>query len=373
MADVLFVTWDGGGNVPPAVGLAEEMRRRGHAVRFLGHAQQQESFERSGFGFTPYEHARPWSSTAPVDGLSGALTVFRMFADRGPARDLLEQVQRRQPDAVVLDCMSLSCLQAAEQAALPRAVLAHTFYGFLSTLYARGPVGTFARLHGLHPTRLWANAPRLLLATDRQLDPVTDGALPASARYVGVIQPAARPRAPRPTGAVPRILVSLSTLYVAGQDKVLQNVLDALSGVAAHAVVTTGRGVDAGRLRAPANAEVHQFLPHHEVMPTVDLLIGHGGHATTMRALAHDLPVVVLPLHPAVDEKMIGRSAERAGVARLLSKTAKPAQIRTAVEALLGDGPHRQACAALGMRLRGQNGASAAADEVEALLVRHSR
>ena len=38
MADILFVTWDGGGNVPPAVGIAAELRRRGHGVRFVGHA-----------------------------------------------------------------------------------------------------------------------------------------------------------------------------------------------------------------------------------------------------------------------------------------------------------------------------------------------
>lgn len=366
MADVLFITWDGGGNVPPAVGLAKEMRRRGHGVRFLGHAQQRESLQGCG-EFTSYRHARPWSSTAPVDGLAGALTVFRMFADRGPARDLVEELQRRPPDVLVLDCMSLGCLEAAERTAFPRAVLAHTYYGFLSTLYARGPVGTFARCHGLHPVRLWRNAPRLLLATDRELDPVGEGRLPASARYVGVVQSAPR-SAPRRTDALPRVLVSLSTMYVAGQDKVLQNVLDALGCVSAHVIVTTGRGVNAGSLRVPANAAVHEFLPHEEVMPTVDLLVGHGGHDTTMRALVHDLPLVILPLHPAVDEKMIGRSVERAGAGRLLAKNAKPEQIRAAVDALLADGPHRQAGAHIGQRLRAQNGAQTAADEVEALL-----
>src|SRR5207237_9041918 len=31
MADILFVTWDGGGNVPPAVGIADPLRARGHS------------------------------------------------------------------------------------------------------------------------------------------------------------------------------------------------------------------------------------------------------------------------------------------------------------------------------------------------------
>jgi hypothetical protein len=37
MSEILFVTWDGGGNVPPATGIATELAARGHAVRFLGH------------------------------------------------------------------------------------------------------------------------------------------------------------------------------------------------------------------------------------------------------------------------------------------------------------------------------------------------
>ncbi len=40
MANILFVTADLGGNVPPAIGIAAELRRRGHRVCFLGHEQQ---------------------------------------------------------------------------------------------------------------------------------------------------------------------------------------------------------------------------------------------------------------------------------------------------------------------------------------------
>lgn len=368
MADVLFVTWDGGGNVPPAVALAEELRRRGHVVRFLGHAQQRDALEARGFGFEAYRHARPWSSTEPAEGLAGALRIFRMFADRGPGRDLLRVLDARPADVVVLDCMSLGCLDAADRAGLPRAVLAHSFYGFLSTTWANGPVGIFARFSGLHPLRLWRAAPVLLLATDRELDPVGDARLPASARYVGVVQSSPQPEVRRPAGSVPRVLVSLSTLYVAGQDTVLQHVLDGLEPLPVQVVVTTGAGVSPARLRVPPNAEVHEFLPHDEVMPAVDLLVGHGGHATTMRALAHDLPVVVLPVHPAVDMKMIGRAVEQAGAGRLLTRTATPEQVRAAVEELLADGPHRQAAARTGARLRAQDGARTAADAVEELL-----
>ena len=34
----LFVTFDGGGNVPPALALVRRLVRRGHEVRVLGHS-----------------------------------------------------------------------------------------------------------------------------------------------------------------------------------------------------------------------------------------------------------------------------------------------------------------------------------------------
>ena len=37
MARVLFVTWGGGGNQPPAIGIAQELRDRGHKVVFAGY------------------------------------------------------------------------------------------------------------------------------------------------------------------------------------------------------------------------------------------------------------------------------------------------------------------------------------------------
>ncbi len=54
MANVLFVTGDLGGNLPPAIGIATELRRRGHRVRFLGHEQQWEVLGGIAFPFEAY-------------------------------------------------------------------------------------------------------------------------------------------------------------------------------------------------------------------------------------------------------------------------------------------------------------------------------
>ncbi len=49
MAEILFVTWDECGDLPPALGLGPELRARGHAVRFLGHSPRRRSIVGAGF------------------------------------------------------------------------------------------------------------------------------------------------------------------------------------------------------------------------------------------------------------------------------------------------------------------------------------
>jgi len=132
-------------------------------------------------------------------------------------------------------------------------------------------------------------------------------------------------------------------------------------------VVTTGP-VAPDALRAPPHFEVHRHLPHDDIMPSAALVVGHGGHATTMRALAHGVPLLVLPMHHILDQPMIGKAIAAAGAGRVLPKTASAEQIRSAVRSLLQDPSYRRAAAAAGARLRSRNGAIAAADELEGLL-----
>ncbi len=40
MSKVAIITWPGGGNQPPAIGLAQRMRGRGHQVVFVGYPGQ---------------------------------------------------------------------------------------------------------------------------------------------------------------------------------------------------------------------------------------------------------------------------------------------------------------------------------------------
>jgi len=100
-------------------------------------------------------------------------------------------------------------------------------------------------------------------------------------------------------------------------------------------------------------------------MPRASVVVGHGGHGTAMRALAHDAPVVVLPMDPRSDHLMVGRSLERAGAGRVVPTGGGPQAVAGAVGALLADGPHRAIAARLGALVRSSPGAAGAADALE--------
>ncbi|WP_285648255.1 nucleotide disphospho-sugar-binding domain-containing protein [Actinomycetospora sp. NBRC 106375] len=363
MARVLAVTWDGGGNVPPLLGVATQLVRRGHEVRVLGHAGQRDDVEAAGLAFVAYRHARPWAATDPLSGPRHALAYVALFSDRGPGRDVAAEVG--DVDLVLADAMSLAALQAAQRAGVPTVVLVHLFRRYLTAVWARGPMGLAAAVRGMRPTRLWDAARRVLVASDPVLDPGAPGSLSGNVRYVGPVGPPVRPAAVR---SEPLVLVSLSTIFYPGQEDLLARLLEALAPLPLRVVVTTGPAVDPDALDAPSNAEIVRYRPHGELMPQASLVVSHGGHSTAMLALAHDLPVLVLPLHPQLDHPLVGAAIADAGAGRVLPAASDPPAIRDAVRELVADGPHRGAAAAIGARLRARDGAAVAADEIEIVL-----
>jgi UDP:flavonoid glycosyltransferase YjiC (YdhE family) len=358
MARILFVTWDGGGNVPPLLGIAAELQRRGHAVRVIGHAGQADTVTGAALDFTPYATARaftsqrnnpPWTLAATWGG-----------ADLG--RDVVAEARGFGADLVVVDCLLPTAMQALARDGIPYAVVEHLFDGFLPSI-RKGPIGLMIRLRGVDWAKALDSAVARLVASLPSLDPAAAGEQPGNVAYTGPILEGV-PAAP----AEPTVLVSLSTYAYSGMAAALQRVLDAAADLPAKVVVTTGPVVDPDDLRLPANAEAHRWLPHAELMPRVSLVVGHGGHSTTMLALAHHVPLLVLPMHPLVDQPMVGKAVEAAGAGRRMPKKSSPRALRPVIEELLGDGPHREAAARLGAEIRDLRGPVNAADRLEALV-----
>ena len=51
MSTITVVTVDAGGNVPPALRIADELSRRGHRIEVLGHRRQADAVAGAGHAF----------------------------------------------------------------------------------------------------------------------------------------------------------------------------------------------------------------------------------------------------------------------------------------------------------------------------------
>ncbi len=358
MSNILFVTWDGGGNVPPALGIAVELQQRGHRVRVIGHPGQEAHVTGMGLGFTSFHTARPF---AAVDN-STPLDYVGVFGDRAMGRDVVEEVRREPVALVVVDCILFGAMEAIAAEGVPYVVLEHMYDAYLVTKWLRGPMGLGMAIKRIRARRLLGGAAARMVACSAELDPAARHVRPTNVHYTGPVVTGV-PAAP----AEPTVLVSLSTVNFPGQARAMQNIIDALGMLDVRGIATVAPSIGIDNLTAPPNVELCGFVPHAELLPTVSMVIGHGGHATTMLALAHDLPVLVMPMHPMLDQKMVGQSLVDAGAGRLLPKLAKPAAIAAVVAELMGEGPHRAAAARLGSSMRAVSGAGAGADLVESL------
>src|SRR5690606_32624174 len=92
----------------------------------------------------------------------------------------------------------------------------------------------------------------------------------------------------------PLVVVAMSSTF---QDHVdcLQRTADALGSLEVRGLLTTGPAVDPGLVRASGHVQVVRSVPHSQAFPRAAAIVTHGGHGTVMKALAADVPMVVMP------------------------------------------------------------------------------
>jgi UDP:flavonoid glycosyltransferase YjiC (YdhE family) len=73
-----------------------------------------------------------------------------------------------------------------------------------------------------------------------------------------------------------------------------------------------------------------------------------------------------MPIHPMLDQPMVGKVVEAAGAGVSIKRTSSPAEIRAAVDTVLS-GPQRDVASEIGARWRDSDGAVVAADRILAL------
>jgi UDP:flavonoid glycosyltransferase YjiC (YdhE family) len=340
-ASILIVTASAGGNVPPTLAIARELAERGHAIRVLGHEALATGFDEPGIDFIPYTRARRWNPIVGRPGVRSMLAWLGLAADPGIAADVAAELARESVDAVMVDCMIPCALEPARRSGARVVLLQHAFSAYWKGQWSTSsPVGLWLRVTGTHPRRHPADL--AIVTTDASLDEIDAAAVPArevvqTGPIVPAVGAAGVPEEP------PRVVVSFSTISYPGQSEALQRVLDAISHLPVTADVTVAPALAESALRFPANAQRMGFTPHERLLPGARLLVGHGGHGTTMTALAHGVPALVVAMSSWADQPLVGAAIARSGVGATVARSASVAELRSAISALLLDtsGPAR--------------------------------
>ncbi len=373
MASILWACWDGGGNLTPSLGIARALADRGHSVHFFGRPQMVERVEAAGHRATALVEAFSLLSRYSFHPLP---TVFGYTSSPAVGEELVEVVSGVDPDVVVVDAMFSAALDVAPRFGRPTAVALHTFLNRIFSMWeenfamqsqSRQKAG-FAGLPGLDV--LWGERDLLqvnaLAAFDgpavttwnnvRHGGPV----LSNEARAVPLELPWT------PDDPTPLVLLSFSTVTEQRSPEMLQRSLDALAPLQVHVVATTGGIVDPGELTVPPNGFAVPFADHNSLMDRAALVVGHGGHGTTMRSLTKGLPMVCIPAKGG-DQAPIGAMIDKWGAGIGLAGDADVTQIRSAVERLLARPDCREEARRRGACLAGIEGTDLAATAIETL------
>jgi UDP:flavonoid glycosyltransferase YjiC (YdhE family) len=357
----LIVSWDGGGNTPPAINLGARLIRQGHLVRLLGWESMAPRAAAAGIEFATYPSVPPWPpELAFEDALEERLTPA--LAGPGTRDDILTDANGFAPDVVVVDCMMGAGLAAARELGLPRAVLVHLPYA--AYRYEWGDEATRAEKAGFLD-----EAGAVLALVPPGFD--TPCPLPANTRYVGPITDP-NPRPPLDPGDAgllakpgdPWVLLSLSTT-LQGQAAALPAILDAVAALPVRVLLTLGGVLPASAVDPPPNVTVRGFIPHDLLLPHMAAVISHGGLSTITAALTAGVPLLCIP--QGRDQSDNAARVAASGVGRVVATDAPPAQIATALADLLADPAARRQARRFAGVIAGLGGGDAATREVAGL------
>ena len=420
MSNFLFALIDGGGAVPPALSVAGALVRNGHEVRVLGDPVLRAEVEAVGarhidWTTAPLRHERnkdadivaDWQARTPLGAMARTRDGFLVGPAAEYAQDTLDELARYPADAVVSEMLCMGAMLGGQAAGVPVAALITTVLplpvpgrppfgpGFMP---ARGALGrtrdaAVARLssamwnkalpklnatraqHGLpafqHVFEQLAGVDRIVVLTSEAFE-FPGGPLPPNVRYVGprLDDPEWVEEWTPPAGNDPLVLVGMSSTY---QDHVsmLRRVATGLGELPVRGLVTTGPTVAPEDVEAPPNVTVVRSAPHSRVLEHATAVVTHAGHGTVIKALAHGVPMVAMPI--GRDQPDVAARVVASGAGLRLRPGSSPAKIAAAVGRLVDEPAFSGAASRMADAIRRDIAEDRAVAELEALVGDRSR
>ena len=340
--NVLLVTWDAGGNVPPFLGLGLELVSRGHRVRCLGSSGMKAAFEQVGVQFAPTRQATDFEPLSPLTINGSNQLMARVWFDEGFMEDFRSECAAEHPDVVVIDCCLSAVQVLAEHLGLKTVILVHTLIAAPLHQWNQvflPPINALRKTFQLPPVAsveaFWSRFQAVLVASTPSLGETPAAELLPNIRYSGpIFEPNGqkKDKGVRPRVGTPLVLASFSTTFME-QEQPLANVIRAIASIDAAGLVTTGPSIDPDRLPRFPNVSVKRWVVHAEVFPEVSVAVVHGGHSTVTKALAYGIPLLCMPF--ARDQDYVSGRVAQTGAGLCLPNTSTPPAMAAAITELL--------------------------------------
>lgn len=359
---ILFAFEGGSGHFNPLVPIARAAEAAGHTVAFACAPQRFAMVEAAGFhafragidiGSTPETDAMEEHYLAtPNIAEREAYLMREGFAGwyaRAKAADVVTLCADWQPDLLVRDEIDFGSAVAAEQLGLPHAnVLVIAAGSLVRHDLVADPLNALRARHGLPPDPDLAMLSRYLVLSPfppSYRDPAFP--LPATAH-------ALRPLLPGPTDSdhlpqwtanlagAPTVYFSLGTAFGSMLREVFARVISGLRDLPINLIVTVGHRIDPGDFGdQPASVHIEQYIPQSLILPLCDLVISHGGSGSVMGALAHGLPLALIPLN--ADQPLNAERCTALGVGCVIGdETITAEAARDASAAMLANPDYRR-------------------------------
>ncbi len=380
---ILFTCRPLSGHFEPLLPLAEAARASGHTVAFAsGHPVLDRAREA---GFTVFEAGKPeafraeWAPQFPgfttlVGDAQRRFFFTEIFANLELAPrvvDLEPIMAAWQPDLVVHEIAEFAAPLVSTALGVPYVDVGYGSLVPRALLEAAGAAAApHWRARGLEPHPL-AGLFRYLY-----VDPCPAALQNPEIADIAAVQPM-RPAAgevqtmDRPVWfddlpQQPTVYVTLGTIWNTDLN-VFRLVIEALQDHV-NLIVTVGHQNDPAALGPQLKGVIiRKYIPQHEVLPWCDAMVAHGGSGTVLGALAHGVPLLIVP--QGADQWSNAERIVAAGAGhRLLRDELSAVAVHDRVMALLSDPSYRQAASNIQEEINAMPSAEDAIVGLEALV-----
>ena len=355
---LLFTFAGGSGHFQPLVPIARAAQQAGHTVAVAGQPVMTPAIEAA--GFTAIATPGATLSDAPERLPLLKLDLEREYRDlregfarrlaRQHAAAILDLCAAWQPDMIVCDEIDFGAMIAAERLGLPYAtVLVIAAGSFVRKEVVGEALDEVRAEHGLPPDPDLAMLSRYLV-----LSPFPPGyrdpafPLPATAHSIRplTLDLARDERAPAwvaRLGDAPLVYFTLGTVFNVESGDLFERVLAGLRDLPLDVVATVGRELDPAEFGPqPAHIHIERYIPQAAILPRCAAVVSHGGSGSVIGALAHGLPMVLIPI--GADQPLNAARCAALGAARVLDAVdATPESVREAVATVLAEPAYRLA------------------------------